>query len=295
MSKVAWIGVGLMGSCMAPRVMAAGHEMTVCDTVREHCDDIVSKGAKFVATPAEAAAEAQYIFSIIPNSNVLRAIVKGENGLVNTLAPGKVFIDMSTVDMEASAEVAEAIAATGAEYVRITVSGSVGSAREGKLVIMASGKKEVYEEVTPILDLLGDRKYYLGQKEEARAMKLIVNMLLASTINAWTESLVLGEALGVDWDTMLEVLADSSAANLMMKQKKAPMQKRDFSPMFTGNNMAKDLGMVNDMLRKNHLTLPVAAITAQMYSAMETHGAGELDYGAVLLVNEALNNIHHEK
>ena len=103
MSKVAWIGVGLMGSCMAPRVMAAGHEMTVCDTVREHCDDIVSKGAKFVATPAEAAAEAQYIFSIIPNSNVLRAIVKGENGLVNTLAPGKVFIDMSTVDMEASA------------------------------------------------------------------------------------------------------------------------------------------------------------------------------------------------
>lgn len=294
MSKVAWIGIGLMGSKMAPRVLAAGHELWVCDTVKDHCDDIVSKGAVFVPTPAAAAENAQYIFSIIPNSTILRAIVTGENGLIQTLCPGKVFIDMSTVDMEASAEVAQAVAATGAEYLRLTVSGSVGSAVEGKLVIMASGKKDIFEQCTPLLDLLGEKKYYLGQKEEARAMKLIVNMLLASTIEAMSESLVLGEAIGVDWHQMLEVIADSSAANLMMKQKKENLQKRDFSPMFTGNNMAKDLGMVMDMVKKNHLALPVAAVTHQMYSGMQTHGAGELDYAAVLLVNEALNNIHHD-
>ncbi|MDR3294459.1 MAG: NAD(P)-dependent oxidoreductase [Clostridiales Family XIII bacterium] len=293
MKKIGWIGVGLMGSRMAPRLLDAGYDLCVCDTVREHCDDIVAKGAAFVADPAALTAQADVVFSIIPNAAVLKTVGFGEKGVASAVKPGQIFVDMSTVDPASSAEVNEAMERKGAKFVRCTLSGSVDHASEGRLTVMASGDPDAYGQVRPVLEKLGDRHYYLGGREESRYMKIIVNMLLGTSIQALAESLVMGEAVGVDWRQMLQVISDSSAANAMMTLKKEFIQNRDFSPMFTGMNMEKDMNLAMDIAKEAHLSLPLASISRQMYAAMTGQGVQDLDYSAVLLVNEVLNGIQH--
>lgn len=291
MKKIGWIGVGLMGAAIVPRLIDAGYELYVCDAVKEHCDDAVARGAKYMENPAALTAEVDYVFSMIPNAPILKAIALGENGVTSTIKPGQIYVDLSTVDPTSSAEVNAAIEAAGAKHIRVCVSGSVMSAKEGTLTMLASGPKDAYDEVFPLVEIIGSKYYYLGGAEESRYMKIIVNMLLASSIQAMAESLVMGEAVGIDWEQMLEVIADSSAANLMIKQKKPRYQARDFSPMFTGANMVKDVSLAMQIAKDNHLAMPMASVALQMYSAMEKHEADQLDYSAVLLVNEALNGI----
>ncbi|MDR1571101.1 MAG: NAD(P)-dependent oxidoreductase [Clostridiales Family XIII bacterium] len=291
MSKIGWIGVGLMGSRMAPRIMEAGHELCVCDAVRANCDGVVAKGAVLLDSPAELAARSDYVFSMIPNAAALLDVGAGEKGVAAAIGPGQVFVDMSTVDPFSSAEVNAAIERRGAKFIRCTVSGSVDYALSGQLTIMASGDRQAYDRVFPLLEILGNRHYYLGPGEESRYMKIIVNMLLGTSIQAMAESLVMGEAVGIDWNQMIEVICDSTAANHMMIAKKGAYQGRDFKPMFTGMNMEKDMNLALDVAKERHLSVPLAAMARQMYAAMTSQGVEKQDYSAVLLVNESLNGI----
>lgn len=288
---IGWIGVGLMGSRIVPRLMDAGYKMVVNDVIKENCTDALARGAVFADNPAAVAEKADYIFSMIPNSAILKTVAFGENGVASAIRSGKVYIDLSTVDPASSAEVARAIEEKGGKHVRVCVSGSVSHVETGSLTILASGEKPLYEELSPIFDLFGNKRYYLGEKEEARTMKIIVNMLLGTTIQAYAEALVLGQAAGIDWAEMLHVISDSSAANAMMKLKEPNVAVRNFSPQFTGKNMAKDMSLAADVANAHHLALPLASITRQMYGAMSSHGIEELDYSAVLRVNEILNGI----
>jgi 3-hydroxyisobutyrate dehydrogenase-like beta-hydroxyacid dehydrogenase len=291
MKKIGWIGVGLMGSRMAPRLMDAGYSLSVCDVVRENCEAVISRGAEFFSTPAALAEKVDYLFSIIPNAAVLKDVACSENGVASAIKPGQIYVDMSTVDPASSAEVNELIERAGGTFIRCTVSGSVDYAVDGRLTIMASGDKASYDEILPILEILGNKHYYLGGREESRYMKIIINMLLGTSIQAMAESLVMGEAVGVDWRQMLQVISDSTAANAMMVLKKEYYQNRDFKPMFTGQNMEKDMNLAMDIAKEQHLSLPLAAISRQMYAAMSAQGIQELDYSAVLTVNELMNGI----
>jgi len=291
---IGWIGVGLMGSRIVPRLMDAGYGMAVCDVVKENCADAMARGAAFYETPAALTAQADTVFSMIPNAQILKDVAFGAGGVAEAIRPGQAYVDMSTVDPGSSAEVARAIAEKGGRYFRVCVSGSTGHIEKGALTILASGEKALYDELLPVFSVFGDKHYYLGEHEEARTMKIIVNMLLGTTIQAYAEALVLGQAAGIDWKAMLRVISDSSAANAMMKMKEEYVAARDFTPMFTGKNMAKDLSLAMDVANERHLALPLATITRQMYGAMAAHGAEELDYAAVLLVNEALNGMAKE-
>lgn len=286
---IGWIGVGLMGSIIVPRLMDAGYNMVVNDVIKENCAGVLARGAAFADSPGAATEKADYIFSMIPNSEILKAVALGESGVASAIRPGQVYIDLSTVDPVSSAEVARVIEEKGGKHVRVCVSGSVSHAKTGSLTVLASGERAAFEELSPIFDVMGNKRYYLGQKEEARTMKIIVNMLLGTTIQAYAESLILGQAAGIDFAEMLRVISDSSAANAMMKMKEPFVAERDFSPMFTGKNMSKDMSLAMDVANDHHLALPLATITRQMYGAMSSHGIEELDYSAVLLVNEILN------
>ncbi len=291
MEKIGWIGIGKMGNPMAGRLMDAGYELYVCDNNKAQTGSIVNAGAKFVETPAKLAAIADIIFSIIPNSEILKEIVLGKDGLLEGIGPNSVFIDMSTVDPGSSAECNAAIETKGAKFIRATVTGSVEYAANGTLGGLSSGDKSAYERVLPMLNILTNRQYYLGGNEEARYMKIIINMMLGANMQAMAESLVMGEAVGLDWNTMVDALCDSAAACPSVKFKRDLFKSRDFSPMSTAAVMDKDMRLAMDIAREKKLATPLAAISYQLYQSMYRTERADLDYAAILLLNEDLNGI----
>jgi 3-hydroxyisobutyrate dehydrogenase-like beta-hydroxyacid dehydrogenase len=291
MLKVGWIGVGKMGKPMSKRLLDAGYEVYVCDIVKSNTDEVVKAGAVFVDTPAELTRKVDVVFSIIPNGKVLKDIVLGENGIENTVCPGKIIVDMSTVDPESSGIVNDAIEKKGGKFIRANVTGSVEYAEKGTLGGLCSGDREAYEKVLPLIKILTIRQYYLGPKDEARYMKIIINMLLGSSMQAMGEALTMGEAVGLEWNTMVEAIADSAAACPAIKFKTEQFKKRDFRPMSTAAIMDKDMDLALDIARKYKLAMPVASIARQFYCSMGSTGKADLDYSAVLLVNEELNGI----
>lgn len=294
MKKIGWIGIGNMGKNMAHRVLDAGYALYLFDTNRAQMQELLEKGAQEVSSAAELARTVDIVFSTIPNGKILRAITYGDEGVAAGMSEGKVFVDISTVDVETSAQVAETIDQTGGKFIRCPVSGSTIQAGNGTLVLMVSGDKAAYESITPVLELFGQTRYYLGANDEARVMKLVIQSMLGTQFQSYAEALILGEKAGVDWKMMVEILCNCSAASTNMRNKKEAFQNRDFSPMSTVFTQLKDMNLVMDLARQYNVPMPTTAIATQYYNAMVANERGNFDYAAILLVNEEACGIHND-
>jgi 3-hydroxyisobutyrate dehydrogenase-like beta-hydroxyacid dehydrogenase len=294
MRKIGWIGTGKMGQRMSKRLITEENEVFVCDILPENAAPVVEAGAKFVRTPAEMALCADVIFTMIPSSKELKEIVNGENGLLKNFRPGTIVVDMSTVDPKGSLEVNELIEKNGGIFLRSPVTGSIEYAEKGELGIMTSGDKDAYEKVLPLLKKIGNRHHYLGGGEESRYIKIAVNMMVGNIAQMLAESLVIGQSVGLDWETMIDIFADSAAASPIIKFKAEALKKRDFSPMGSVEFMDKDMGFALDIADDKKLSIPMTALTKQFYSSMVRTGRGDLDYASILLLNEEINGIKHE-
>lgn len=288
--KIGWIGTGNMGGPMAARLCEAGYSVTVCGSGRRDLSDYAKRTkARLAHSPREVAEQSEIIFTMIPNGDILLEIIGGGNGMNNADLKGKILVDMSTVDPVSSAKAAEMIEAAGGRFLRAPVTGSTHFAAAGTLGIMVSGDREVFDICLPCLRILGTRQTYLGTGEEARYMKIIINMMLAEALQSFSEGLVLGEKLGLPWETMIDLIADSAAAAPIMQYKAETMKARDFTPTSTVYNMHKDMKMAMDLARETNANLPVASLTMQMYNSLMAMGLCQQDNTSVLLINERMN------
>ena len=290
--KIGWIGVGLMGSRMSKRLLDAGHELYVQDTSTENVSKMIEQGAKSVDSPAKLVSCTEVIFTMIPNAAVLQSIVNGHNGILKTMPVGFIIVDMSTIDPDSSAEIAACIEEASGHFLRSTVTGSTGFAENGTLGIMASGEKSIYNKVLPLFAVMGNRYHYLGDKEQARYMKICINMMIGTSMQMMAESIVLGKKAELDWKKMIECLCDSAAASSIMKAKKEMFKNRDFSPMCTAATLEKDMEIALSLGKKHALSLPLTALTKQNYSVMRSHDMDSIDYAGILLVNEILCGLY---
>lgn len=294
--KIGWIGVGNMGSLMAKRLAQAGYPLVICGSGRRDLSGYAAQvGAELAHSPRETAEKADMVFSMIPDGRVLLEIAQGENGLVRTDLSGKIVIDMSTVDSESSAAANESISRQGGRFLRAPVTGSVHYAAEGTLGIMVSGDADAYEHCLPLFREIGNRVTYLGAGEEARYIKIIINMMLGHILQSLSEALVLGEKLGLDWETMVDLISDSTAASPLIRYKTGTIKERDFTPTSTGFNMHKDMTLASKLAQKADLCLPMTALTQQMFNALVSMGFEDRDSSSVLLVNERMNAIKEHR
>lgn len=293
MRKIGWIGLGNMGKNMARRVINAGYELFMFDTNKDQMKELAEQGAEYADSAADLARKTDIVFSTIPNGKILRAISFGEEGVAAGMSVGKIFIDISTVDVETSAEVSELIDKTGGKFLRCPVSGSTVQAGNGTLVVMVSGDREAYESASPILDLFGKDRYYMGGGDEARVMKLVIQSMVGVQFQSYAEALTLGEKAGVDWKTMIEILSNCSAASTNIRNKVDEFKERDFRPMSTVFTQLKDMNLVMDLARQYHVPMPVTSVSTGYYNAMVASGRGMYDYAAILLVNEENCGINH--
>jgi len=191
-------------------------------------------------------------------------------------------VDTSTVSQQASAEVAQVLAAAGVAYLRTTVSGNNKMAEAAQLTLMASGPRAAYESVLPLLKALGPHQFYLGEAEQARLMKLVLNLMIAQTSAMLAEALTLGRKGGLAWGDMWQVLGASAVASPIVKAKSAQLSQRDFTPTFTVEQMIKDLTLILGAGADSHVPLPQTALTFQLMQAALAQGDGQDDYAAII-------------
>jgi 3-hydroxyisobutyrate dehydrogenase len=280
--QIGWVGVGKMGLPMASHLLAAGHDVVACDLVGELVQAAVARGARAASTPAAAARGADVVFSSIPDDAALRAVALAEDGVLAGARRGALYVDTSTVSAAASAAVAAAASAKGVRHLRVTVSGNNKMAEARALTIMASGDRGTYEECRPLLVLFGPQQYYVGEAEQARTLKLAVNLMVYATIAGLAEALAIGRRGGVDWEQMLDVMAASAIGSPLLKAKSGALKARDFSATFTCLQARKDLGLIAGAASAGGVPAPVAEIAARLIEDCIAHGGGGEDYAAMI-------------
>lgn len=281
MIRVHFIGVGKMGLPMASHLLAAGHAVTVSDPDLSRLALAAERG--LASGSMDDLARAEVVMSSLPHDQALRSVGMA---VAAALPQGAVYVDTSTVSLRVSADVAEACARSGVEYLRTTVSGNNHMAEAAQLTVMASGPQAVHERLLPLLRCWGPNHFYLGSGEQARLMKLVVNLLIAQTSAMLAEGLTLGQKGGLDWGDMWAVLGASAVASPILKAKSAQLSKRDYAPTFTVTQMNKDLDLILAEAAACEAPVPQTAATRQLMAAAQAQGDAELDYAAIIRVLE---------
>lgn len=282
--KVGWIGAGKMGMPMIRNLMAAGIAVAVSEPSAAVRDALASAGA--AATADLGALDGVAIaFATLPNDAILRAVVTGSStskGLADRLAPGSVFVEMSTVSPECSQEVAKILANKGISYVRAPVSGSTAMAEKATLTILASGNPKGWEAALPLVKLISTRQFWLGEAEEARYMKLVLNTLVGASSAILAEAVALGTSGGLSRAAMMEVICESAVASPLFKYKSDLVVSNDYTPAFTIQQMIKDFTLISDAGRSNGVPLMAAGLILELYRAAANAGLQNEDFFALV-------------
>ncbi len=273
-----WIGAGKMGGPMSRRLVETQHRVLVLEPDERNRALAVEAGALVAPDLATIGAEAGIVFSMIPNDAVLQHIVLDADGLADTMAPGAVLVDMSTVSPAASKQVADALAARGIDYLRAPVSGSIALAKAGTLSVMASGPRAVYDRVEPLLATVSAKRFYLGDAEQARYLKLVVNSLVGATSSLLAEALAFGRKGGLSVADMLDVIGQSAVASPLIGYKRDMVVSGDYAPAFTVEQMIKDFDLIMDTARTDHVPMMMAALVRQQYEQAFADGDGQRDF-----------------
>ena len=277
--KLGFVGVGKMGRPMAGHLLKAGHSLAACDLTPALVDAVVALGATRAATPADAARDAEIVFSSLPDDAAQRKVA---DGVLAGAKPGTIFVDTSTVSPTASAEVAALAIQKKVKYLRVAVSGNNKMAEQAALTVIASGERAVYEKCRPLLALLGPQQYYVGEAEQARALKLAINLMVYATIAGLGEALAIGQRNGLDWSQMIDVIAASAIGSPLLKAKSAALKGRDFTATFNCLQARKDLALINGAAAASGVAAPVAAIAARLVEDCIANGGAEEDYAAMI-------------
>jgi 3-hydroxyisobutyrate dehydrogenase-like beta-hydroxyacid dehydrogenase len=280
--KIGVVGLGRMGEPIARRLLDAGHEVSVFNRTPGRADSLVERGAKPAGSPAEVWESADACISMVADDKALRAVMLGDDGLLHGGPPGRVVIDMSTVSVEASRSVAEKATTVGVAYLRAPVSGNPSVVEAGNATIIVSGDRGAFELLEPALRDIGPNVFYLGAGEEARVMKLALNLMVAGTAELMAEALVLGESSGLDRTTMLEVMGTSAVGSPFVRYKTPPLVADDYSATFTSTMMHKDLTLALDAGQAVAVPLPVTDLVRRLLEECLSAGMGDLDLMALL-------------
>jgi 3-hydroxyisobutyrate dehydrogenase-like beta-hydroxyacid dehydrogenase len=286
--KIGLVGLGKMGNPMVKRLIEKGYTVTVYDKIKDRAKELTGAGALMTDSSKAVAASADVIISMIPDDRALEAVALGKEGILEGAREGKILIDMSTVSPFASSRVAEEAKKKGVKYLRATVSGSPKFAESGILTIFVSGPEEVYQKCQTILGALGQKLFYVGAGEEARYLKLLINMIVGTTAMIVAEALTFGEKGGVNWVKMLEGLGGSVVASPLIGYKVQPLKDRNLPPTFTISQIAKDFDLALATGKALSVPMPITSTVSQFLEMMKATGRGELDAWSVVFLMEEL-------
>jgi 2-hydroxy-3-oxopropionate reductase len=287
--RVGFIGLGIMGKPMARNLMDAGYELTVYNRSPEKAKELGEGGATVAASPKEVAEQSDITITMLPDSPDVRNAVAGEDGVLSGIGEGALLVDMSTISPVVTEELAEAVQGKGASMLDAPVSGGDVGAIEGTLSIMVGGGEADFERASPLFEVMGTTVTHVGPAGAGQVTKAANQIVVALTIEAVSEALVLGSRGGVSPEKILEVLSGGLAGNKVMEVKREKFLSHTFEPGFRSELHHKDLGIALAAGREYGVVLPVTAVVDQMLLSMRRKGWGGEDHSALLRVIEDLS------
>lgn len=282
---IGWIGAGRMGFAMVSRLLKDGHKVRVYNRTRAKAEPLTEYGATIVSTIGELAS-CDIVFSMVSASPDLLSVTIADGGLLTEEVTPKIFVDCSTVDVEASEQVRAAATARGVQYLVAPVSGNAKVVKAGRLTSVVSGPSSAFDEVEPLLKTICAAVTYTGDGDTARLVKLAHNIFLGVVTQSLAEITVFAEKAGVRRSAFLEFLNDSVMGSVFTRYKTPAFVNLDLTPTFTPLLLRKDFDLGLAAARRLEVPMPVAAATHHLIQQAIGHGHTDIDF-AVLLLEQA--------
>ena len=287
MAKIAFIGLGNMGGPMARNLLKAGHDLTVFDLSKPAVEALTAAGAKAAASPAEAAAGAEVVVSMLPAGAHVKSVYTG--GVIAAVAKGTLLIDCSTIDVGTAREVNAAATDAGMDMVDAPVSGGVGGAEAGTLTFMVGGSDAAFARAKPVLDAMGKTIVHAGGPGNGQAAKICNNMLLGISMIGTCEAFALAEKLGLDPQKLFDISSKSSGQCWSLTSYcpvPGPVPtspaNRDYKPGFATAMMLKDLKLAQEAASKAGAAVPLGNQAASLYALFDAAGHGGTDFSGII-------------
>jgi 3-hydroxyisobutyrate dehydrogenase len=281
-NRIGWIGLGRMGEAMVGRLLKAGHGVSVWNRTRSKAEPLAAAGAVIVSEKTELAACA-VVFTMVSTTDDLKEVLFGEGGLVTTTDKPQVVVDSSSISQEGSAEIRARLESMGVAYLCAPVSGNAKVAKAGKLLIVASGPKALYDKAQPYLQAMGRKAMWVGEGELARIWKIAHNTMFGVVIQNLCEITVLAEKAGIPRHVFLESINDSVLGSMYTRYKTPVLTNLGFDQVtFTPKLLLKDMDLGMGAARAYGVAMPAAAATRESVARMVGRGYEDIDFAVLL-------------
>jgi 3-hydroxyisobutyrate dehydrogenase len=280
-TRIAVLGTGAMGAPIARNLLAAGFPLTVWNRTADRAAPLVKDGARLASSAAEAAGEADIVLTMLADGAAVSEAMSGSEGALGAMRPGSIWIQMATVGVDWTTRLLRVAEQHGVEFVDAPVSGSDGPAREGKLIVLASGPDEARASTQPLFDAIGDHTVLLGPAGQGTRMKLVLNNWLVAQVEAAAETIALAEALGLDPHLFPEAIDGAPLGSPYAVAKARAMIAGDYQPGFPLRLAFKDAGLSLDAARDRNLDLPLTTALAARWQLAIADGHQDEDVSSV--------------
>jgi len=283
MSKIAWIGLGVMGGPMAGHLQNAGHNVTVYNRTTHRAEDWVKTyGGDMATTPHLAAKDCDFVFACVGNDDDLRAVTIGDDGAFGAMGPGTIFVDHTTASATVARELYARAKASSIGFIDAPVSGGQAGAENGALTVMCGGDQEVFEKAAPIVDAFSKSCKLLGDAGAGQLTKMVNQICIAGVVQGLAEGMNFAQKAGLDGEAVLDVISKGAAGSWQMDNRGSTMLKDEFEFGFAVDWMRKDLGMCLAESDRNGAALPLTALVDQFYKEVQAMGGNRWDTSSLM-------------
>ena len=293
-TRIGFAGLGLMGSRMARHYLDKGFPLTVWNRTPDKCAPLMAAGATVAKTPRELAEQSDVVVACVADPNAVGRIVFAEDGVRAAARPGFRYVETSTISPGLARRVAEVLRSRGADMLEAPVTGSKLGAEKGTLVLMTGGRREVHDELMPVMMAVGSKAIYCGEIGQASVVKLIGNTIISFMLEGLCEGLVLGRKAGLSIETMLEVIMASGYASPYFTFKGGAIARRDWDTHFSIDLLVKDQGLMLDEAAARGTPMPGLAAIREVFQAARAQGFGAEDIAAVMKAVESAAGVRSD-
>lgn len=282
-TKLAFVGMGVMGYPMAGHLQGAGYDVCVYNRTPSKaeawCDEY---GGRAASTPAAAALDAEVVFMCVGNDDDVRSVVYGDDGVLASMQPGSILVDHTTASADLARELGAACAKQGVEFVDAPVSGGQAGAVNAKLTIMLGGDAATVEKIQPMLDVMSHHSGLQGPTGSGQLAKMVNQVCIAGVLAGLSEGLAFGKKAGLDPDALIAAISAGSAGSWQMSNRSHTMWNGEYDFGFAVDWMRKDLGIAMNEARRNGASLPITGIIDQLYSEVQAIGGSRWDTSSLM-------------
>jgi 3-hydroxyisobutyrate dehydrogenase-like beta-hydroxyacid dehydrogenase len=270
-----------MGTAIVRRLLDAGYTVTVWNRTREKADALLDAGAQWAGSPREVAERTEIVFTMVTNTEAVKAVAEGPEGILAGLEAGKIYVDMSTASPAHTRSLAGEVAAVGAQMLDAPISGTSITVEQGKASIMVGGDDDAFERVRPVLEAIGSKVFHLGPNGSAVTTKIAINLSLAVQMLAFSEGVLLAEKTGIPRETIVEVMLASMIASPMVAYRGPLVLGHSDEVWFDCHMMQKDMNLALELGRELEVPLPTTAVTNEFLTAANGMGIGDRDFAVL--------------